>query len=417
MGALGRVRWQLAWRYFLISMVCLLVFSACVVLGYVTLAERALHSQLVRQASWLAHAPNVPPSADELEEELREISLGSDHPLGFMVLTPSGEVGCRLGLLADGAPPADIFRNPDERVFSLRLRGEPCLALCVTPPSPQWSRALVVISAADRYANLRWLLLALLLGSLLAALLLFTLGLHLSAQALRPVLRSYRQMQTSLADASHELRTPLTAIMGEAEVALRHPRRPEEYREALNYCASYSRQMLAVVEGVLELSRADADIPIVDAQPVDLGQLAASEVEQLRRQSAPLPVIEVALPEQVIVEGDSELLARALRNVLDNALHHTPSTGRIEVLVSRSQDDRMALLSVADTGAGIPADELPFIFDRFFQGRNSGHGETLGSGLGLAIVKALIEAHHGSVDVTSQVGIGTTLTLKLPLAG
>lgn len=415
MQTFGRVRWQLAWRYFLISMLSLMLFSAFVVVGYESLEERELHRQLVRQTNWLTHSPHVPPDTEEMKEELGEVSLGSDHPLGFYVLSSGTGPGCRQGLLEASDPPPEAFAHPDAQVFPLNLGGVPCLALCATPNSPYWSRALVVISAMDLHAGLRRLLLALLAGALLGALLLFPLGVHLSGRALRPVQRSYRQMQRSLADASHELRTPLAAIMGEAEVALRHSREPEAYREALNYCVDYSRQMLGVVEGVLELSRADADIPIVDAQLVDLGLMAAEEVERLRRQSPQAPAIKLTTADEVMVEGDPELLARALRNLLDNAVRHTGSDGAIEVAVSKSRDNKAATISVADTGSGIPADELPFVFDRFYRGSSAGSTGSSGSGLGLAIVKALVEAHHGSVCVTSETGHGTTLSVKLPL--
>lgn len=415
MDTFRQAHWRLAWRYFLINLASLLLFSAFIAVAFRSFEHNELRRQLARQAGWLSHAPNVPPDLEEMREELNEISIGSDHPLGFVITSANGQTVCRVGFLGDSPVPDSLSRTLQDQPISTKLAGERCFVVVVKPNSAAWSRALIAISAEDAIRGSNSLSLLLLGSTALAALLLFALGCHLSTRTLRPVQQSYRAMQKSLADASHELRTPLTAIMGEAEVALRQQREPEAYRETLTYCAAYARQMLAVVEGVLELSRADADIPIVDAHLLDLGEIVLSEVENLRRQLPQGPTIEATADRQTIVYGDGDLLARALRNLLDNAVRHTPSEGRIQIEVSQSVNGKTALLSVTDTGAGISATDLPHIFDRFYQGSNLGLNGSIGSGLGLAIVKALVEAHQGSVQVTSEVGVGTSFLVTLPV--
>lgn len=415
MNDFKKARQLITRRYLITNLVTLLMISSLTVFGYWWSEESELKRQLERQVEWLVNSPYVPADSEGLREELDELSVSSAHPLGYLITRTEGGPPVRFGLLSIHEVSSEAFLHPDQVVFRLSLQQEPCLALVAMPSSPYWSRVMIVISTREIQQNTRSLGLILITVSALATCVLFFLAHHLSNQALRPTQQSYRKMQKSLADASHELRTPLTAIMGEAEVALRHPREPEAYREALSCCAAYSRQMLAVVEGVLELSRADAEIPIMDVQWVDLGQLVASEVEQLLRTLPQAPHLSVTESQNLIVEGDPELLTRALRNVLENAIRHTPANGRIDVVISRSRDAKTAILSVADSGCGIAADELPFIFDRFYRGSNSITHENRGTGLGLAIVKALIEAHHGSVQVSSQLGEGTTLTIKLPI--
>jgi two-component system OmpR family sensor kinase len=170
--------------------------------------------------------------------------------------------------------------------------------------------------------------------------------------------------------------------------------------------------MRRLVNDLLLLAHADAGQMIARA-PVRLDQLVEQTVASLARQ-APDHRIEVQIAEPAVVIGDQERLTQLLRNLLENALHHTPSGTSVAVRLRRA--DGLAQLVVADSGPGIAPEHLPQIWDRFYRVdkvRSRAFGDT---GLGLSIVKYIAEAHQGSVGVASEEGRGTTFTIVLPLA-
>lgn len=226
--------------------------------------------------------------------------------------------------------------------------------------------------------------------------------------------RAFRRLRQFSAAASHELRTPLTVMKGELEVALRKPRTSEEYQQALGAHLSALNDMTRIVEELLTLARSEAADWAVEWHPVELGGLA----RQIRDTMRPIAeskavVVEVPADEAIWVRGERRLLERLVVNLLDNAIRHTPSHGRITV--QSSQHDGTACLTVRDSGPGVPAEELPQIFDRFFSRRpvSDSAGST---GLGLGLCRWIAEAHHGRVEAASPPGQGATFTVYLPLA-
>ena len=213
------------------------------------------------------------------------------------------------------------------------------------------------------------------------------------------------------ADASHELRTPLTVILSETSRGLKRDRSAEEYREILATCSLAADRMRTLVESLLLLARQDGNHAKRDT-PLDLADVVAEAVKLLQ----PLAVNrDIRMETELLAapcHGDSNALVIVATNLVSNAILHQPPGGQVTVRVMRSNDH--ALLEVADTGPGIPADHLPRLFDRFYRvdaarGPASGH-----SGLGLAIVRAIVTNHDGTVDVTSSVGEGTTFRVVLP---
>ena len=226
---------------------------------------------------------------------------------------------------------------------------------------------------------------------------------------------AFRDQRRFLADASHELKTPLTAIGGMAEL-LRSgaaDTSPRERERALGTIEREVDRMSRLVHDLLALSRADQHPPL-ERQPVDLSHLAA-EVAAEASQLSPHLAIHVANGAPVWTTGDREHLARALRNVLDNARQHTPPGGSVSV--SCAAENGSVLVSVADTGSGIPAHHLPHVFERFYRADPSRSRRTGGSGLGLSIVRSIAEWHDGAVSIHSAEDRGTTVTLRLPAAG
>lgn len=223
----------------------------------------------------------------------------------------------------------------------------------------------------------------------------------------------FRAQQRFVADVSHELRTPLTAIRGNLDLLRRGAANdPKELDEALAALDSESERMMRLVTDLLLLARADEGIKI-QKQLVELDTLLLDVYRQARMMGNGVKV-SLGNEDQARVNGDPDRLKQVLFNLVDNAIKYTPSGG--EVTLSLDRDAEWVRVSVADTGIGIPAEDLPKIFDRFYRVDRARSREKGGSGLGLAIANWIAEAHGGRIQVQSQVGKGSTFTVWLPLA-
>ena len=216
-----------------------------------------------------------------------------------------------------------------------------------------------------------------------------------------------------VADASHELRTPLTILRGEIEVALRRPRSPEEYAEVLQSSREEIERLSRLTENLLTLARADAGETLVHREPVDVGEVARAVCRKLGPLSEQRKVaLTCEATEPAIVSGDAIALEQLVFNLAENALRYTPSGESAQVAVSAR--DGGVLVAVADRGSGISAEHLPHLFERFYRVDKARSREFGGAGLGLSIVKTLVEAHGGCVEVRSELGKGSTFTVRLP---
>lgn len=226
--------------------------------------------------------------------------------------------------------------------------------------------------------------------------------------------RSEEIRRNMITDISHELRTPLAALQCNLEAMLAGVEDPQKQ----NLEALYNQTLLLgrLVEDLRELQLAESgELPLKKAS-MDLSGVLRRIAQIVRPQLVERGiefVLEVpeALPP---VEVDGERIEQVIYNLLSNAQRYTPTGGRVR-LAARPQDGHLALL-VSDTGCGVPPEELPFIFDRFYRADRSRSRATGGAGLGLAIAKQLVTAHHGSIEAKSQHGSGTTFEVLLPLA-
>lgn len=213
------------------------------------------------------------------------------------------------------------------------------------------------------------------------------------------------------ADASHELRTPVATVRAHAELALRHRGPvPGEVRHALERIQSETQRMTGLVDDLLLLARLDAGRPLA-REPVDLTRLALDAISDAQA-AAPGHRWLLDLPEEpVVVAGDEHRLHQVIANLLTNARTHTPPGTEVTLRIGETGAG-VRELSVTDTGPGIPAGLLPEVFQRFTR---AGHSRAVsaGSGLGLAIVLAVVQAHEGTVDVTSSPG-HTAFRVTLP---
>lgn len=213
------------------------------------------------------------------------------------------------------------------------------------------------------------------------------------------------------ADIAHDLRTPLTVMAGYLEALRDGVLQPSPERfETLHLEAQHLRRL---VEDLRTLSLADAGELTLNCELVSPGsvleQAAAAYQHQAEQRGTELRVD--AAPVLPHVSVDPDRMAQVLGNLVSNALRHTPAEGRI--CLAATHQDRRVLLTVQDTGAGIPPDQLPHVFDRFYRG-DEARGDGGESGLGLAIAKSLVELHGGTISVESSLGKGTTFTIALP---
>ena len=250
------------------------------------------------------------------------------------------------------------------------------------------------------------------------------LNLHLPDDELGRLARTFDEMITRLedafqrqrqftADSSHELRTPLTAIKGQVEVALTRPREPAAYRDVLQAVNEEVDRLIRLVGSLLTLARADAgQIPIA-SEAVNLPDLVAAAVEQVRPAADQRDIeLAVAPGPSVTLRADEDLLLQLLLNLLDNAIKYTPSGGR--VTAGWVTNETQVELWVRDTGVGIAPEHVPHIFDRFYRVDKARSRAEGGAGLGLSICRWIAEAHGGAVSVESAPGQGSTFTLRLP---
>jgi heavy metal sensor kinase len=224
--------------------------------------------------------------------------------------------------------------------------------------------------------------------------------------------RSFEQLRRFTADASHELRTPLTAIRSVGEVGLRERRDEAGYREVIGSMLEEADRLTQLVDGLLALSRSDADRVRLDRSRADLRSIARDVVAHLAvladERNQGLTVDEGA---PVIVEVDPVVLRQALTNLVDNAIKYGPPGSRVKVSVAERAGD--ATVAVTDEGPGIPPEHRGRLFERFFRvdpARPRG-----GVGLGLAIAKAAAEAHGGRIEFEAPSGGGSTFRIVIPL--
>lgn len=231
---------------------------------------------------------------------------------------------------------------------------------------------------------------------------------------------SFSQQRQFMADTSHELRTPLSVMHTAAEVTLEKQHREEsEYREALSMIDEQTRRLTRIVEEMFLLARADAGNRTLQPMDIDLSDV----VSESARAAAVLAErknlkVEVSAALGLHYRGDAGLLRQMLLNLLDNAVKCTPTAGLIRV--SLSQEDSQYLITVSDTGEGIPVEAQLHIFDRFFRldkARSRAESSAgSGAGLGLSIARWIAEAHEGRLELVHSDHSGSTFRVSLPRA-
>jgi signal transduction histidine kinase len=238
------------------------------------------------------------------------------------------------------------------------------------------------------------------------------LSLWLSRRAVLPIREALSRQRDFVHNASHELRTPLAIVKAALELAMPDPGDP--HYETLSDAARSVEHLTEIVGDLATLARMESGHAELDRRLIDLVPLVRETTEVLRPLAQGKSIrLEVSLPEAPMpCYGDPTRLRQLLLILGDNAIRYTPTGGMIRVTLAWSGTHGASVV-VQDSGVGIAPADLPHIFDRFYRGRLT--RSITGTGLGLAIARWIVEAHHGTIHVSSEAGKGTTFTIRLPV--
>jgi two-component system heavy metal sensor histidine kinase CusS len=222
--------------------------------------------------------------------------------------------------------------------------------------------------------------------------------------------------RTFISHAAHELRSPIATIRGELQLALRRPREAVEYRESIEGVLADVEALARLAEDLLTLARVEAG-----ASPEQRGTIGEAVAEALRMARGPAEARGVTLHDSEVTPGASATgiagprgeIARVLRNLIDNAVAHSPERGKVEVAIDRSGPTVQVV--VTDGGPGVPAGDAPHIFAPFFRGSKDRGGDELGAGLGLAIARSIAQRHGGEVRLDGSYASGARFVLEMPI--
>lgn len=277
-------------------------------------------------------------------------------------------------------------------------------------------REIILLTNVDaETALLANLLKVIIAGLFIGTTAIFLAGYYLARRALVPIQAAWDKQQQFVADASHELRTPLTVIQSNAELILRHPENTvEQESRRVTTILRETMRVNKLVATLLTLARADANQTEMNFAKINISEIIEAIAEQFQLLAEHKEIaFKVVAGNSLRLIGDRERLHQLIVILLDNAIKFTSKPGSVELRCYEKSN--FLYIEVEDTGCGIPPEDLPYVFDRFFRGDKSRSRDVGGTGLGLSIAHWIVDKHGGKIKVDSQVGKGTVFHVTLPV--
>jgi signal transduction histidine kinase len=373
--------------------------------GLYMVFQRVVRNQFDRRLTEVAEPIIDDLAGDPNDHDVDQLDIPQEY---FEVLDESGSVLQRSKNLPEKLPV-----HPQAGFETVHMAGLGEIRATIIPFRAGEYSWLFVAAASTREVDealgaLKRFALVLLPSSLLLTALVF--GFY-STQLLTKIDAVVRQLRQFVSDASHELRTPLAVLRGETELLLARPRSTTEYEAAARVMDSELKKLTRIVDGLFTLSMADAGQLRIAPEPLYLEEV----LEESCGMASPLANhkrirIERELQRDVLFSGDATFLRQLFLIFLDNAIKYSPAGSRVRVTLARKEQ---VCVCFQDEGIGIAKENIPRIFERFFRAAPS--TETQSGGLGLAIAQAIVQAHHGTIECTSETGAGSTFTVRLPI--
>lgn len=224
--------------------------------------------------------------------------------------------------------------------------------------------------------------------------------------------KSFEHQVRFTADASHEMRTPVAVILAKCQFALNRERSNEKYKETIQTCHDSAQHMRTLIDSLLELSRVDSGQFEILRQPGDYSSLAQECANLLQPLAEKRSITMECELSPSRGEFDSQRMRQVFINLLSNAVKYNHDGGTITLTVQASEE--ATTISVKDTGPGISKDQIPHLFERFYRADKARTNRRESTGLGLSITKAIIEAHGGTIEVDTKIGVGSVFRIVIP---
>lgn len=409
---IGIRRRLLGWNLLVLG----LILVAAGIAVYVMLSQ-SLMAEVDRNL--VSRSQAVAANLHDLDE--RTLALGREGYSGgvfLLIASDNGQIIANPQSLSLAQLPANLFNDPRTPYHTIGV-GNDTDRVYVSPVRARGgSTAYLVVgqSLAPEERALHRMMLGLLIGGGIGLGLSLLGASFLAGRALVPIEAAFQRQQQFIADASHELRTPLTILHSATDLLDQHRAEPlQENSELFDDIRDEILRLERLSGDLLTLARSDLGELGLAVAPLDLLDSAQEAVQRVQPIAGEAGIsVEVDRADApLVVEADPDRLQQVLLILLDNAIKHTPRGG--DVRVSARRQGAEALLEVADTGEGIPPSQIDQVFNRFVRVDASRSRARGGAGLGLSIARSLVEAHGGEMTLTSTLGQGTRVTMRLPL--
>ena len=420
------LRWRLLFIY-LMAMTAILGSSA---IALCVFFSRSLHKQLNYQLLTLVQA--AVPSLDtvktrgrqSLDKDLPWRNLFSNRQQTLEWFDANGELLAREGTIFSQFPLLENIPSSSLKEGSPAFQKQDgAISVTISIYSETTDQQTLQLSGYIRGSEstqelettLNQLQLGLTIGGVTALILITLSSVYLTQETLKPLKQNFQELKQFTADVSHELRNPLTRIGIATDIILSHREemKPSEVKK-MDMIDSAVNQMRRLLENLLFLARTEATSTPKAKSAISLAQLLGDLQERFEPLAQAKGIsFQAQLLSGLSIRGNLDQLSRLFSNLLDNALKYTEAGGSITLCLNQSRGN--AVVSVEDTGIGIPHEYLPLVFRRFWRSKQTRTQQEEGSGLGLAICKVIVQQHGGEMYVNSKVGVGTCFQVSLPL--